>query len=928
MQLALLILIPLIAGPAVALVGARLGRRTAAWGSGLVLAAAALQALLLAPQVFDGEPHRSHQAWLPQIGMDLSLRMDGLSLLFVLLILFVGLLVVLYASYYLEEDDRLGRFFALLLVFAAAMLGIVLADNLLLMVVFWELTSVTSFLLIGYWGDRVAARRGARMAIAITGAGGLALLAGFLLLGHIGGSYEISELNARGDAIRAHPLYTTALLLILGGAFTKSAQFPFHFWLPQAMAAPTPVSAYLHSATMVKAGVFLIARLYPALGESMLFEYLVAGVGLVTMVFGAYAAIFRHDLKGLLAYSTISHLGLIVFLLGLNSPLSSLAAVFHIVNHATFKASLFMAAGVIDHEAGTRDLRRLGGLWKAMPQTAVLATVAAAAMAGVPLLNGFLSKELFFAEALELGRLGFPGAIAPFAVVAGGAFSVAYSLRFIHDIFFNGEPRDLPRVPHEPPRWMQVPIAVLVGLCVLVGLLPGLTVGPIVQLAGQAVYGRALPPHEIAIFHGFNLPLAMSAAAMALGGLMYWLLQRRFDLHLHAPRGWNASLLFTHALAALHRLGRAATRRVENGSAQRSVLLLFVAVVVAGAAPLLGSPLPVGPVRQDANLLAAVLWLVLACAALGTVWFHRRRLLAVVLVAAAGLVLTIGFVYFSAPDLALTQVSVEVVTTVLLLMALALLPRDSPRESSPARRGRDALIAVGGGMGVAVLAWSVMTRPLKDFSSFFIEKAPTEGGGTNVVNVILVDFRGFDTLGEIVVLGIAALGVAALLKGMRLERPATAAGGAPHSRDHHPLMFSTASNVLLPLMLLVAAYIFLRGHNLPGGGFIAGLVTSIAIISQHMSDGFLVTERRLGIDFGRVVGVGIAVAALTGTGAWFFGYPFLTSAYSHPVLPVLGELPLATAIAFDVGVFLVVVGATLLGLSALARASGRSGDPS
>jgi multicomponent K+:H+ antiporter subunit A len=293
-------------------------------------------------------------------------------------------------------------------------------------VVFWELTGLTSFLLIGYWNERADARQGARMALIITGGGGLAMLAGFLLLGEIAGSYEISEILQRSDLIHSSPLYLPMLLLILIGAFTKSAQFPFHFWLPDAMAAPTPVSAYLHSATMVKAGVFLIARLYPALGLTDMFEYIVTAVGLTTFVFAAYVAIFQHDLKGLLAYSTISHLGLIVFLLGLDSPLSALAAVFHVVNHATFKASLFMAAGIIDHEAGTRDMRRLSGLFRFMPYTASLAIIAAAAMAGVPLLNGFLSKEMFFAEALQLDRLGLYGELVPFAVVAGGAFSVAY----------------------------------------------------------------------------------------------------------------------------------------------------------------------------------------------------------------------------------------------------------------------------------------------------------------------------------------------------------------------------------------------------------------------------------------------------------------------------------------------------------------------
>ena len=348
-----------------------------------------------------GRP-RCLRAALPWFaGIDFGLRMDGLAFAFALLVSAIGALVVLYARLLpVARRTRRRRFFATLLAFMGAMLGVVLAGNLILLVVFWELTSVTSFLLIGFWKHRADARQGARMALAITGGGGLCLLAGVLLIGHIVGSYDLDRVLAAGELIRAHPWYVPALVLVLLGAFTKSAQFPFHFWLPHAMAAPTPVSAYLHSATMVKAGVFLLARLYPALGSSEPWFYIVGTTGLVTLLLGAVVALFQQDLKGLLAYSTISHLGLITLLFGLDSPLAVVAGVFHILNHATFKASLFMAAGIIDHETGTRDMRRLNGLWKSMPITGALAIVASAAMAGVPLLNGFLSKEMFFAETL------------------------------------------------------------------------------------------------------------------------------------------------------------------------------------------------------------------------------------------------------------------------------------------------------------------------------------------------------------------------------------------------------------------------------------------------------------------------------------------------------------------------------------------------
>jgi multicomponent K+:H+ antiporter subunit A len=922
MELLAIVLVPLVLGTTLAPLAARRSRAAAAWAAAAVTLAALAIVGTQAGAVFAGESPRVSWPWVSHIGLDLALRLDGLALLFALLILAIGLLVILYAHYYLSERDPAGKFFGLLMLFMAAMLGIVLADNLLLLVVFWELTSVSSFLLVGYWSDRADARQGARMALTVTGAGGLALLAGVLILGAIAGTYDISALEATRERVQADPLFPVALLLILVGAFTKSAQVPFHFWLPEAMAAPTPASAYLHSATMVKAGIFLLLRLYPVLGGNALFEYVVVTVGLVTMVFGAYVAIFKHDLKGLLAYSTISHLGLIVFLIGLDSPLSSVAAVFHVVNHATFKASLFMAAGIIDHECGTRDMRRINGLWKVMPYTATLAIVAAAAMAGVPLLNGFLSKEMFFAEALELRDLGLLGTIAPFAATLGGAFGVAYSARFIHDVFWNGAPRDLPKSPHEPPRFMKLPVEILVVVCVVVGMAPALTVAPLVGLAARDVFGAPLPDFSIAIWHGFTWPLAMSAIAFAGGLALYWALARRYNLHLHAPSGWTARLVFTRKINAVFALARHVTRAFDSGSLQRQLALLVTAAVVLAGVPLVASGLAFGarpllPVPP----LAAVAWLVLVAAALACVLLHRDRLVAVVLVGAVGLVVATAFLYLSAPDLALTQLSVEVVTTVLLLMALALLPRRSPRESSAGRRLRDAMLAGTAGVGLAAVAFAAMTRDLESISWYFMENTVSKGGGANAVNVILVDFRGFDTYGEITVLAIAALGVAALMTGMRAQRSATDPDGRVWDPQRFPLVFTIAARWMLPFALVVSVYVFLRGHNSPGGGFVAGLVTASALVMHYMAYGFARTDARLGIDFARVAGIGLAVAGATGLGALFFGQPFLTSAQGHPAIALLGEVPLATAALFDLGVYLVVVGGTLLTLVALASAS-------
>ena len=401
MDLVYLLLLP-FAGSLLAALMPTHARTAAAGWAALVSLAALVWVALLFPTLQTGQVLHEEYRWIPSAGINFSVRMDGFAWMFAMLVTGIGLLVALYARYYMSKNDPVPRFFSFFLAFMGAMLGVVLSGNVVQLVFFWELTSLFSFMLIGYWYHRKDARRGARMALTVTGAGGLAMLAGMLMLGHIAGSYQLDVILGAGERIRAHPLYTPMLVLVLLGAFTKSAQFPFHFWLPRAMAAPTPVSAYLHSATMVKAGVFLLARLWPALSGTEQWFWLVGGAGVVTLVLGAYFAMFQNDLKGLLAYSTISHLGLITLLLGLNRDLAAVAAVFHIMNHATFKASLFMAAGIIDHETGTRDMRRLSGLWKAMPITGTLAFVASAAMAGVPLMNGFLSKEMFFAETVDL----------------------------------------------------------------------------------------------------------------------------------------------------------------------------------------------------------------------------------------------------------------------------------------------------------------------------------------------------------------------------------------------------------------------------------------------------------------------------------------------------------------------------------------------
>jgi multicomponent K+:H+ antiporter subunit A len=849
--------------------------------------------------------------WVPALGLSLSFRLDGFSFLFALLILGIGLLVVVYAAYYLGDDEPKARFHGFLLLFMGAMLGVVLSENLLLMVVFWELTGLASFLLIGFWRDKTQARQGARLALLVTGGGGLALLAGVLLLADVAGSAELSVVLAAGDTIRADPRYPLILVLVLGGAFSKSAQFPLHFWLPAAMAAPTPVSAYLHSATLVKAGIYLIGRLHPALSGTDLWLVLVGGAGAITLLTGSFIAMYRHDLKGLLAYSTISHLGLITLLFGLNRDLAAVAAVFHIVNHAVFKASLFMSAGIIDHETGSRDLRRLGGLARLMPQTAALAIVAAAAMAGVPLLNGFLSKEMFLAEAVELGRVGGLGYLPPVLATLASLFTVAYSARFVHDTFFGSGPHELDRVPHDPPPFMRVPVAVLVALCLVVGLAPGLTVQPLLDRAAGAVLQGPLPAYSLALWHGFSAPVLMSLLAFAGGGALYFLSRYRFRLHDYVPARFTGRALTERVVYEGVALLRRVLPRLENGSLQSYTLWLLLASLATGVVAFGGARLTGGIAPQPADAFDWAIASGLCVTAIATVAWHRQRLQALLAMAACGLFVALAFVRFSAPDLALTQLLVEAVTLPLLLLLLAFLPQEGARDGDAGRRLRDGLVAVASGGAVAALSWALLTRPFSSIAGYYLAAARPEGGGHNVVNVILVDFRGFDTLGEITVLAVAATAVLALLRGLDAGIPAGGWAGRGWAADRHPVLLKVMAAGVLPLGLLVAAYLFLRGHNAPGGGFIAGLVAAVALVLQSVALGRdAVAEARPGRGTA-LLGVGLLVAAATGLGSLAVGRPFLTSAYREYDWPLLGHFELASAMAFDLGVFLVVVGTVL-----------------
>ncbi|WP_299412131.1 monovalent cation/H+ antiporter subunit A [uncultured Sulfitobacter sp.] len=906
------------------------GRAACAGVTFTVTLAAFIGLLTNLPAVMAGDVVMFRADWIPSLGLNFTLMLDALGFFFATLILGIGLLIITYARFYLAREDNMGEFFTYLLLFQGAMVGIVLSDNILLLLVFWELTSLSSFLLIGYWKHLPEGRQGARMALTVTGMGGLAMIGGMLILGQIAGSYDLSVILQNREIIQESSLYVPALILILLGCFTKSAQFPFHFWLPHAMAAPTPVSAYLHSATMVKAGIFLMARMWPVLSGTPEWFWIVTTAGLITMVLGAVIALFKHDLKALLAFSTVSHLGLITMLLGTGTAFGAMAAVFHILNHATFKAALFMSAGIIDHETHTRDIRRLGGLRHLMPITFVIATLAALSMAGIPLLNGFLSKEMMLEEAYHTELFG-PWWVVPALAVLGSLFSAAYCFRLIGHTFLGPKRDDYPAKPHDPPSGLWLPPALLVMLVVVIGVAPFLAEPAVKGITYAVLGGEAeVPKAYFKIWHGLVPALYMSIAAVVGGLIVLALFNPLLRVWDAAPRP-EAKTIFEGSVEGIVRLAKGLTLPLHNGAFSRYGAVMAVTVVAAGyyawATGTVGAPTRT---VQPAGAIEIAGWVMLVAATLGMVFLHRNRLLSLVLIGIIGLMVSIGFVFFSAPDLAMTQITVEVVTTILLLLALNFLPNETPVESTVLRRMRDVTVAIAGGAAAMALSYHYLLRDAitSPISEFHLANSYKGGGGTNVVNVILVDFRGFDTFGEIIVLGIAAVLIYALtetlLGGPVRARLLNRKPDKPLAGDMHPTMMVVMTRVLMPVVMVVGFYIFLRGHNEPGGGFISGLVVSIGLVMQYMASGYSWATARQRYPHHGVIGAGVLIAGLTGIGSWFVGKPFLTSDFTYVRIPPFQEFELATAALFDLGVFLAVVGAVMLSLDGFSRLARRA----
>jgi multicomponent Na+:H+ antiporter subunit A len=738
----------------------RVGRARSGWLIALLPLGVLAYFLTFLQLIQSGETLVFSYEWAPSLGVALSFHLDGLSLLFALLISGIGVLVFIYSGSYLRGHPELGRFYGYLLIFMGSMLGLALANNLVALFIFWELTSISSYLLIGFDHDREAARAAALEALLVTGGGGLALLAGFLLMGRTGGSMELSVLLERGELIRSHPLYLPILLLILAGAFTKSAQFPFHFWLPDAMEAPTPISTYLHSATMVKAGIYLLARLSPVLGSTEAWAHSITPVGAATMLVGAYSALMHTDLKRVLAYSTISALGMLTLMLGIGSPAAIRAAMVLLLAHALYKGALFLVVGAVDHETGSRDSERLGGLFRAMPITACAAALAGLSNAGAPPLFGFVGKELVYEAVFD----------APMShILAGAVFLANISFVAVAAIVgirpFIGRNRVLGKAPHEAPfsLWAGPMLLAVMGL--FIGLQPQIIADPLISPAVAAVEGQKASV-ELSLWHGLNPTLAWSAAGIVLGSGLYlrWAKLRRLASQVDYSAIWGPARWYEIALKGLNALATVQTRILQNGH-----LHFYLFIVITTTVVLVGATLPEQDILvrlsrwNDIRAYEALLALVILSATVLVVR-SRSRMTAVVALGVVGYGVALLFLLFSAPDLAMTQFAIETLSVILLVLVLFRLPpykkystrKESMRDVVPA-------IAAGGLMTALVLMATALTRD-SQLTPFFVQNSLSIAKGRNIVNVILVDFRGLDTLGEVTVLSVAAIGVYSLLK--------------------------------------------------------------------------------------------------------------------------------------------------------------------
>lgn len=786
----LIILIPLLYAALVPIFYRYFPRIHTGWFVFPVPAALFIYLMWQIPLVAKESPFVHSVSWIPSLKIDYTTYVDGLALIFGLIITGIGVLVILYSIYYLsKEREALNNFYVYLLLFMGAMLGVVFSDNILVLYMFWELTSVSSFLLIAFWYQRKGSRYGAQKALLITVFGGFCMFAGFLILANITDTLSIYQMIQQIDKITGHPLFFPSMILILLGAFTKSAQFPFHIWLPDAMEAPTPVSAYLHSATMVKAGIYLIARFTPIFGGNMAWFWIVSGIGLITLFWGSFSAVKQTDLKAMLAFSTVSQLGLIVSLLGMGSVAmyfgpgegavlyitAILAAVFHLINHSTFKGCLFMVVGIIDHETGTRDIRRLGGLMGLMPITFTLAVIGSFSMAGLPPFNGFLSKELFFTALLntaqlEIFHLGEWGILFPAVAWIASIFTFVYCMIFAFKAFLGKHhPHKLAKKTREAPWGMLLPPLLLALLIVLFFFFPNVLAQylliPAISSILPGFMGTGVSMEPIKAWHGWTTELFMTMGVVGLGYVLFILFPKWSKIYGRLPKRFTLNNIYDKSLIVMEKVSDRITGKYMTGFIRDylAYILLFFIVALGGVMLLLNSFAFDPSNNSPIGAYEIILCIALVASAI-LVLFAQKRVIAIIGLGVMGYLITMFFVIYRAPDLALTQLVVETVTTVLFLLCFYFLPQMKKEESRSSFKTTNLLISLGVGFMVTLMALSAQGNRLFKPISWFYENAYELAGAKNIVNAILVDFRGFDTMLEILVFCIGGIGVLTLIK--------------------------------------------------------------------------------------------------------------------------------------------------------------------
>ncbi|WP_429371154.1 Na+/H+ antiporter subunit A [Paenibacillus sp. DS2015] len=882
-------------------------------------------------------------SWIPSLGINLVFHLDGLSLLFALLITGMGSLVIIYSIYYMgKRKEELTPFYIYLMLFMGAMLGVVLSDNLMVLYGFWELTSVSSFLLIGFWHRRQKSRYGAQKSMLITVFGGLAMFAGFLMLYVMTGTFSIREIWSEVGDISGQTLFIPAMLLILLGAFTKSAQFPFHIWLPDAMEAPTPVSAYLHSATMVKAGLYLVARFSPIFAGQHAWFWIVSVVGLITLIYGSIQAMKQTDLKALLAYSTISQLGLIMGLLGMGSAAAfytgeeavfytaaTTAAIFHLINHAIFKGSLFMMVGIVDHETGTRDLRKLGGLISFMPVTFTIAMIGSFSMAGLPPFSGFLSKEMFFTAVLNIRQLdiiSIPSLFTLFPILAwiASVCTFAYSMILVFQTFFGKyQPEKLDKKTHEAPIGLLLAPCLLALLSILIGFFPNVLSNSLIIPAMNAIHpvmqtGEVFDVN-IHFWHGWTPEIFMTLGVVVLGIVVYRIYGRWSLVYKEWSEGYTLTQVYDGGIRLVEKLSRWLTGIYMTGSMRHYLMYIFTFLIVAlGGTMLYTDGISFGMGQYaPISFFEVVVVMVMLVGALAIPFVHSR-ITAILLTGMVGYMVTLLFVLFRAPDLALTQMIVEVVSVALYLLCFRHLPKLKREPLKLRSRLPKLIISIGFGVIMTLVALAALgSSPFEPISNYYVENSYTLGGGKNMVNVLLVDFRGFDTMFEITVLGLASLAIYSMIK-LKLESGEAPAPLKRAINDNKPRYFrsndvllQSVAKVAFVIILIFSFYLFFAGHNNPGGGFIGALMASAALIMLAIAFGMDMVEKALPINYRKLIAIGVSIAFLTGLGSFLFDTPFLSQTFGYFHLPLLGKTELTTAMFFDLGVYLAVIGVTM-----------------